>query len=100
MFELDAQKSISTYIAGILRSLHIAYENDTYDESRVNLIATLEIDALSIIMRLDKDIIENTLGEASIDSIRALISDSGEVERKLEWVHFYILEKNKGIKKE
>jgi hypothetical protein len=92
---------LSTSLPGKLRALWHAYKEDIHNAERANLIATLEMDALSIAQRLDKDIIANTLGEADIDSIRRLVRNADEgMEENLQHIHFYLMKKEIELQKE
>jgi hypothetical protein len=101
MFELDKQESKSTTLAGKLRALYHAYNQTDHDISRANLIATLEMDALSIAQSLDQELINHTIGDATIESIRRVVRNAdNDMENKLEWIHFYLMEKETALKEE
>jgi hypothetical protein len=103
MFELDHQESLSTTLAGKLRALYNAYQRQEHNVERANLIATIEMDALSIARSLDPEIIQHTIGEADIESIRRTIRNAtgdDSMENKLEWIHFYLMDKETEVKNE
>jgi hypothetical protein len=101
MFELDHQESKTTTLAGKLRALYNAYQQHEHDVARANVIATLEMDAVSIAQTLDPEIITHTLGHADVESIRRVVRNAdNDMENKLEWIHFYLFEKETEIRNE
>jgi hypothetical protein len=101
MSELHHQESLSTTLAEKVRALYNAYNQNEHDAARANLIATIEMDALSIAQGLDPEIIRSTIGEATLDAIRRTVQNvSNDMENKLEWIHFYLLEKETELRNE
>jgi hypothetical protein len=101
MFELDHQENLFTTLAGKLGALFNAYNQNNHDPARANLIATIEMDAFSIAQGLDPEIIKHTIGEPTLEAIRRTIQNaSNDMENKLEWIHFYLLQKETELRNE
>jgi hypothetical protein len=101
MFEIGHQESQASTLAGKIKYLARLVREEDISSTRTNLIAKYGQEAMDIGKRLSPTIIENTLGELSIEAIGSLIRESEETrEERLEWVHFHLLPEELKVKKD